>query len=111
MMTNDRQDKTERVQRPAKIFAGNGIELHHFPFLRREPGGRFLENLVGDRDFSEIVEVAAALEGNDGIFVHSQVAAKIGGVNGETLAVTFGVRIASFDDQAEGAQDGIGSST
>src|ERR1051326_1607264 len=108
MMTNDRQDKMERMKRPANVFAGNGMELHHFPFLGREPGASLLKNLVGHGNFAEIVQVAAALKGDDGIFIHAEVAAKISGVNGETLAVTFSVRIASFDNQTESAQDGIG---
>src|ERR1051326_758466 len=108
MMTNDRQNKVERMERPANVFAGDGMELHHFPFLRREPGASLLKNLVGHGNFAEIVEVAAALKGDDGIFIHAEVTAKISGVNGETLAVPFSVRIAPFDDQAEGTKDGIG---
>ena len=68
----------------------------------------FFQNFVGDGDLAEIVQISAALEGEDGIFVHAEVAAEIGGADAEALAVAFGIGVAAFDDEAERAQNGVG---
>jgi hypothetical protein len=107
MMADDGQNQAQRTQRAADVFAGDGMEFHDHPFGGGEVAA-FFQNLVGHGDFAEVVEIAAAFEGEDGIFVHAEVAAEIGGVDREAFAVAFGVGVAAFDDQAEGAEDGVG---
>ena len=68
----------------------------------------FFQDLVGNGDLAEIVQISAALQGEDGIFVHAEMAAEIGGVHREALAMAFGIGVASFDDQTQGAENGIG---
>src|SRR5215469_15219953 len=95
------------MQRLADILAGDGMELHDFPL----GGGQvaaFLEDLVRHGNLSQVVEVAATLECEDGIFVHAQVAAEITGVHGEALAMALRIGIATFDDETECAEHGVG---
>ncbi len=80
VMTNDRQHETQRVQRLADIFARDGVKLHDLPLFRSEVTALF-EDVVGNRDLAEIVEISAAFEREDGIFVHVKMASKIGCVN------------------------------
>src|SRR5215831_2040110 len=54
------------------------------------------------------MEISAALESEDGIFVHSEVTAEIRCAYREAFAVSLGVRIAAFDDQTEGAKNRVG---
>ena len=53
------------------------------------------------------MQISAALEGKDGILIHAEMAAKIGGAHCQPLAMAFGIGIAAFDNQAQRAQHGI----
>src|SRR5579863_1224447 len=107
MMPDDRKNEPERVQRLADVLSCDGMELHNLPFGGGEVGP-FLQNLVRDGNLAEIVQVAAALERNDGILVHAEMTPKFGGVNRKALAVALSVWVAAFDDQSKRAQHRVG---
>ena len=85
------------------------MEFHDLPFGGREVAA-FFQNFVGDCDLAEIVEISAALQGEDGIFVHAEMAAEIGGADREPLAMALSIGVAAFDDQSQRAENGVGSS-
>ena len=107
MVANDGQHEAQGLQRLADVFAGDGVELHHLPFLGRKVAALF-QNFIGHGDLAQVVQISASPEGEDGIFVHAEMAPEIGGVNRQPLAMAFGVGIAAFDDEPKRAQDGIG---
>jgi hypothetical protein len=95
------------VEGLANVFARNGMELHHLP-LSRGKVAAFFQDLIGHSDFSQIVQVAAPLEGENGILVHSEVPSLIRSMIRQPFAVAFGIGIAAFYDQAERAKNGVG---
>lgn len=107
MMTDDRKDEPQGMERLADILPRNGMELHDFPLGGREIA-TLLENFIRDCNLAEIVEVSAALQGDERIFVHAEMAAEFDGVYGEPLAVALGVGITAFDNQSKSAENGVG---
>src|ERR1035441_4801196 len=80
--------------------------LHDLPF-RRSQVASLLQDLIRDSDLSQIVQIAAAPEGDNTLFIHSQKAPKIRGIARQTLTVALGIRIARLDAQAQCAEDRI----
>src|SRR5262249_29564765 len=95
MMADDRQHIAERLERAADGFADDGMLPHDVPLFRSQ-GGAFLEDFVRDGDFSKVMQVAAALQGNDAVAVETELLAEVGGVVRQTLAVIAGIRVACF---------------
>ena len=54
------------------------------------------------------MQVSAAFESQNGIFVHAEVAPEISGVNRQAFAMTLGIGIAALYDKPKSAEDGIG---
>src|SRR5689334_1875021 len=108
MVTDDGQNQTQGMKRLADVFAGDGMQLHDLPFRWSEIAS-FLQYLVRDSNLPEVVEVPTAFERENGILIHTEMTAKVGGVNGKALAVAFSVGIAAFNDQTKRAEDGISS--
>ncbi len=70
MIADDWQHQPQRFERTANILPGNGMLAHDRPFFGREVGALF-QDLIGHRDFSQVMQVAAAAQGNDGLFFQS----------------------------------------
>ena len=66
------------------------------------------QNLVGDADLADVVEIAAAKQCGELFFAQVQCRAECRGVRGEALAVSIGVGIARFDDEREAHDDRLG---
>src|SRR3954468_8883877 len=98
MGTDDGQDRSQRMKRLADVFAGDRVQLHDLPFRRGEIAS-FLQDLVRDSNLPKVVEVPTAFERENGIFIHPEMTAKVGGVNGKPLTVAFSIGIAAFNDE------------
>ena len=54
------------------------------------------------------MQVAAPFEGENGIFVHSEVPSQLRSMSRKPFAVAFGIGIAAFHDQPECAENRVG---
>ena len=106
MKANDGQDQAQRFKRLATVFPGEWVLFHDPPFLGGEVGTLF-QDLVGNRDFSQVVQITAATQGNNLLFLKADVAPQGLGTFRETLAMTFGIGITRFDAAAQGAKHGL----
>jgi hypothetical protein len=68
MMANDWKNILERTQGTADAFTDNRMLFHDDPLLLRQPRS-FLENVIRYGDFTEIVQIAAALQSDDAFSV------------------------------------------
>src|SRR5713226_4797583 len=76
MITDDGKHQAQRLKRPADVLPGDGMLLHHDPLFRSEIRS-FLEDLVRNRDFPQVVQVSAAPQRHDRVFFQAEVAAQI----------------------------------
>ena len=70
--------------------------FHHLPLFGGKVRSLF-QDLVGHRDFAQIVQVSAAAQGDDCFLVQTQVTSQIAGILSQALAVTLGVGITTFN--------------
>src|SRR5947209_7326935 len=100
MVANDGQHAPERPQRPADGLSGDRMLLHDRPLFRGEARS-LLQNVVRDRDLADVVQIAAALQGEDRVVVESDMASEAAGIGGESSAVVARVGIARLDSECE----------
>src|SRR5689334_6405980 len=106
MIANDGEYQSQRLQGTADVLSGYGMAFHHHPLLRGEVRA-FLEDLVRDRDLAKVMQVAASAKGDDVILIEQEVPAQVAGIFRQTLAMSFSIRIPTFDAYTESTEHAL----
>src|SRR5690348_18234819 len=80
--------------------------LHDNPFFRSEVRTLF-ENFVRNRDFSQVMQISAAPQGHNTVFIQTKMMSKLAGMLRQAFAVAFGVGITAFDAEAQSTKHGF----
>ena len=106
MIANDGQHLAQRLERLADRLAGEGMHFHHSPLIGCEIRSLF-QNLIGNRDLAQVVQIAASTQRNDRFLIESEIKPQVAGIHCQSFAVAFGVRVAALHAQAESAEHGF----
>src|SRR2546423_7902439 len=93
MVPDDGQHVAKGLQRPADALSDGRMLFHDLPLLGRQTCA-LLEDIVGNGDLSEIMKVAAALQGNDAVTIQADVVPQVGSQMCQPLTVVSGIGIA-----------------
>ncbi len=108
MPADNGQHVAKGLQRGANALANRGMRLHQLAFVHVERP-RLQQHAFGDGDFADIVNHAAAAEGDAIVLGQSQPLAKRHAISREAIAVAFGVRVLGLNAGGEGEDHGFGA--